>query len=695
MTTPSIILHKGQQEAYDSIKAFLKDDTKSIFILKGYAGTGKTTMISAIIPDITDSGKEAILLAPTGRAAKVLSTKTGHAASTIHSQIYSMDRIKTTLGSEDDKNVDNVQYWFGIKPEEDGDCPERRVFIIDEASMISSKEAFSDRLHFGTDILIEDLMTYAKPLKGSKLIFIGDPAQLPPVTDSHSPALEEEFFTSRGYGVISFELTEVLRQGEGSLILQNAMKIRDLLVSPIRNGLVFDLKDGEVEETDIIGILDKYIETVPQPITGQAVIICYSNSLAKHYNDMIRGRYFPGCNNIQLGDVLQVVKNHYGGIGTDGSPMPSLYNGDFVTVIEASSHIEEMKAPVWTQVGANKARIEVVLKYRDVSILTDQGDVIPLKIFENSLECNESSVSSEEMTAQYISFIMRNKGKSEEELRKAFRTDPYYNALHVKYGYAITGHKSQGGEWDTVFVDYDGRLGLNNDSLRWAYTATTRAARHLYGHMLPNIQPFSGIKIAAITKASKAPAEAIRLKKPGDVVYLPENATNIQKAKCLSVNASLAMSSCTIVRIDTLNYNDKYTILTPGGEETFDMFYGASGIYTTITPRQASTDYTPEILEALRSEQSYEYSDDYIPSLEYLGDLYRKMKSLCDDAGARITNVVEMMDKYRIVYHLKTSGAFSSITLSVKANGKVTSAMPSSDLGAEDTILNAILENLK
>ena len=287
------------------------------------------------------------------------------------------------------------------------------------------------------------------------------------------------------------------------------------------------------------------------------------------------------------------------------------------------------------------------------------------------------------------------KGKSEEELRKAFRTDPYYNALHVKYGYAITGHKSQGGEWDTVFVDYDRRLGLNNDSLRWAYTATTRASKHLYGHMLPNIQPFSGIKIAAITKASKAPAEAIRLNNPGDVVYLPENATNIQKAKCLSVKAALAMSSCTIVRIDTLNYNDRYTIHTPGGEETFDMFYGASGIYTTITPRQASTDYTPEILEALRSEQSYEYSDDYVPSLDHLGDLYRKMKSLCDDAGARITNVVEMMDKYRIVYHLKTSGAFSSITLSVKANGKVTSALPSSDLGAEDTILNAILENLK
>ena len=253
----------GQQKtAFETINTFVQDSDTPIFILKGYAGTGKTTMIKALIPFLQEKGKIVNLMAPTGRAAKILREKTGYSACTIHRGIYAFQDMKAVRHDETgeliltnhtlnnpyirSKGSDDLQFWFAIKQLEPNNDPAKNIYIIDESSMISSQPAYSETLHFGSDILIDDLMTFIKPHLGGKIIFVGDPAQLPPVGDNRSVALEESYFKEKKLATMSYELTDVLRQEGESAILNNAMKIRDLLQSEHRNQLCFERKQGEI-----------------------------------------------------------------------------------------------------------------------------------------------------------------------------------------------------------------------------------------------------------------------------------------------------------------------------------------------------------------------------------------------------------------------------------------------------------------
>ena len=182
------------------------------------------------------------------------------------------------------KGSDDLQFWFDIIKLEPGDDPSKNIYIIDESSMISSMPSNSETLHFGTDILINDLLTYAQLNLGGKIIFVGDPAQLPPVGDNKSVALDESYFKNKSFGVASFELTEVLRQSGDSSILKNAMMIRDLLKSDCRNKLAFERKQGEVEDILSEQVIESFYENSPNPQIGESIILCYTNSLAKEYN---------------------------------------------------------------------------------------------------------------------------------------------------------------------------------------------------------------------------------------------------------------------------------------------------------------------------------------------------------------------------------------------------------------------------
>ena len=205
-----MVLTTQQQKVLDSINAFLNSDV-SIFILKGYAGTGKTTMISHIIDEVTKINKMPILMAPTGRAARVLESKTKKEASTIHRRIYELDTIETQEDSDD------IRYIFPLKEEEYK--AKDHICIVDESSMIGTREVHNELFEFGTGSLLNDLLTYVAPHRGGKVIFIGDPMQLPPVGDNTSNALDEKFFSEHGLKVTTCELTEVVRQNEGSAIL--------------------------------------------------------------------------------------------------------------------------------------------------------------------------------------------------------------------------------------------------------------------------------------------------------------------------------------------------------------------------------------------------------------------------------------------------------------------------------------------
>lgn len=418
-------LFPQQELALFAIKVFLNNESQQVFILRGYAGTGKTTMIKAFLPLLQEQSKVGILMAPTGRAAKVLAEKTEHEASTIHHVIYEYAKMHAvrhdkdgnliTTSHDDDrsKGDDALQFWFQIRKQEPNDDPSKRVLIVDESSMISSHFTSGETLHFGTDIMINDLLTYANLGLGGKIIFIGDPAQLPPVGDNCSVALKESFFSNKGLNVSSFELTDVIRQSYQSIILKDAMMVRDLLNATERNALCFERKDGEVMDITQPAVVDTFCKTVPSPKIGDAVVICYSNSLVKDYNDAIRRLYFPDSNCIVAGDILQVVRNNVNThLGIE------LYNGDFVRVLEVSSQTETLSAPVWKGINGERSQIKISITFRDVTLQTENGQQIKCKIVDSLLNSRDRNLNGLETVALYINFRMRNPGLKKK--RKLF-----------------------------------------------------------------------------------------------------------------------------------------------------------------------------------------------------------------------------------------------------------------------------------
>ena len=680
---------------------FIKDEEDSIFILKGYAGTGKTTMLRHIVPAIEKLGKKAMLMAPTGRAAKMLREKSGFGAQTIHKCIYSSKDFSVVCHDKDGKvipvatvekegmkshGVDEIHYYFDIKKVEEPYGPNQLVIIVDEASMVGSRKTSGELLHFGTDVLLDDLLTYANTCKGTKIIFVGDPAQLPPVGDNVSAALDQSYFMAKRIGVRSYTLTEVLRQDGESAILNNAMKVRNLLNSTERNELTFDIKQGDVEQITQAETIDKFIEQQPLPEIGKAIVVCFSNARVKEYNDHIRERYYPGEKSIVAGDVLQVVRNNY-------FFQETLYNGDFVKVLSIDGPIATHTAPVWVQRGGKRERVHISIDFVPLTILTESGTEIKCCIIDNLLKSPEAALSPEQNTALFVDYLIRKRQLSKElgidKLTSDMLGDLYLNAVHAKFGYAITGHKSQGGEWHTAFVDYTGRKGLDNESLRWVYTATTRASHMLYGVNMPNVTPLSRLKFNQITRLSSP--------LPGALSYadvecpLMPNAQSFQKIKCNAIGKELTKSNCKISSIRQMQYADRYEIITPEGPITVDLRYNKDGIYTGHNMLQRN-DYSQVVLDAIDSKFDAEYKVDYQPSTESLRKLDSKVTSLCDELGITITNV--LCRDWNVTYCLITSGKFSHIQFFYNAKGFITHGMPASDLGGEDEKLSELIKRL-
>ena len=268
-----MILTEQQEQAMRMIKKFIADKDSQVFILKGYAGTGKTTLIRSITDYISTQSLHVQLMAPTGRAAKILRSKLqNYDASTIHKSIYKFSHliVEETEGT--------LKYVFPLKDNHD-----RIICIIDEASMISSRKSNNELFQFGTGILINDLLSYARLNFGGKIIFIGDPMQLPPVGDNRSVALDETYFHELKMNVYSYELTDIVRQDKDSCILSNATMIRELIQQKERNHLVFKKKEHEVMDIGAMKVAEKYCEDTER----LSAIVCFSNQQASDYNTAI------------------------------------------------------------------------------------------------------------------------------------------------------------------------------------------------------------------------------------------------------------------------------------------------------------------------------------------------------------------------------------------------------------------------
>jgi exodeoxyribonuclease-5 len=426
----------------------LEDIDKPTLLLKGYAGTGKTTIISALVKTLPLFNYKYVLIAPTGRAAKVMSNYAKKLALTVHKKIY---KQTAEQGSED----------FEFKLQKN--YHHKTLFIIDEASMLTNDPGGG---HGG---LLNDIYQYVFQNDGNKVIFVGDNAQLPPVGKLESPALDARFLQSVfGATVVETELTEVMRQVEGSGILINATNLRQQLAQK-----TVEIKFSTQSFNDIFRMTGERLEdglryAYDKYGVENSIIICRSNKMAVQYNEYIRRQIHFMDSELEVGDMLMIVRNNYV-FQNDDTPGGFLANGDFMEVLKVIN-FEEMY-------GCRFADLEVRM--------TDYDDHpnLQVKVMLDTLHSETPSLSNQAYRQLYEQVREDYQDlSSKKELKEALRKDPFLNALQVKFAYALTCHKSQGGQWQAVFVD-QGYLTdemVNTEYLRWLYTAITRASDQLF-----------------------------------------------------------------------------------------------------------------------------------------------------------------------------------------------------------------------
>lgn len=449
----------GQRDFCASMAQFLFDsDPRATFLLKGYAGTGKTSLVSALIQVLPQLRVHSVLLAPTGRAAKVLSGYSKRTAFTIHKKIYmtaadASGKIRTV------RAINKHAYT---------------LFVVDEASMIGLESLSTHKS------LLEDLIDYVYEGNHCRLMLIGDTAQLPPVGQSESPALDEQYLSAAfGLNVYSLQLTEVVRQQQMSGILMNATTLRSqvatLLEGEEASLPLFDLAAA----SDVVRLQgEDLMETLYREYSNysleQVAVICRSNKRANLFNQGIRNSVLFREEEVNAGDFLMVVKNNYYWLDSESS-IGFIANGDIVEVLSVRN-VQELYG----------------FRFADATLrFVDYPDEEPrdCKLLLSTLYSESPSLTAEEANRLFNNVMedyadLPNKADRLRELRQ----NPYYNALQVKFAYALTCHKTQGGQWNTVIID-QGFLGdnpLDRDYLRWLYTAFTRATDRVY---LLNFEP--------------------------------------------------------------------------------------------------------------------------------------------------------------------------------------------------------------
>ena len=433
-------------------KFLLSKNYEELFLLKGYAGTGKTSIVGTLVKNSWKINKNLVLLAPTGRAAKVISNYSNKEAFTIHKKIY---YPKSKKGG-------------GISFSLQKNKHKNTIFIVDESSMIP--DTSPDSILFDKGSLLSDLIQYVYSGHQCKLILIGDTAQLPPIKLDISPALDkstlENYFNKK---VVTIELDEVVRQEKGSGILWNASIIRQSLEDEFYDTFKFEKENfpdiiRPYDGQELMSALeDSYLNSGDE----ESVFIVRSNKRAFLYNQNIRSRILYKEEELSVGDHLMVVKNNYFWLETT-SEAGFIANGDIIEILEIYS-IKELYGFKFATVNVKMIDYPRMAAFETVLILDTLSSEIASLSFEDSNKLYQEVLKDyEHETSKYKKFL-------------SVKKNIYFNALQVKFSYAITCHKSQGGQWDTVFVEQPYLPnGIDKDYLRWLYTAITRAKKKLY-----------------------------------------------------------------------------------------------------------------------------------------------------------------------------------------------------------------------
>lgn len=673
----TLSLTTQQLEAFRNIRDFLETPDVPAFILTGYAGTGKTFLVKKILDYVLSEKKAVYLMAPTGRAARILSDKTGNIATTVHRGIYQFEK-------EELDTIDAYQIFFRIA---ENKAPDHSVYIIDEASMVSDVAANQEIMKFGSGRLLHDLISFCNlTTTNRKIIFCGDPAQLPPVGMSTSPALNAGYLKSTfGLQAREAELSEIVRQQAGNSILALASNLRDQISMKYPDRVHICADGRDVGERPLSDLRNDFAATLREYLFPETVWICHTNKASDMVNKDIRNclGLFQGM--VQDNELLLVTQNNY-------ANDILLMNGDLVRVSEASDLVEKFEVVFNYR---DKKGVRKKLLFRDISIVhpSNPGQPLRIKLLENSLTDPESNLLN---TAMFV--LCR---KQYEPVKNSIDFDsfknknPYMKALHARYGYAITCHKAQGGEWEQVIADFKHASGKYNKAfLQWAYTGVTRAKRKLWVVNPVYADALSGYVVRGITTLKRM-RSAVPLDE--EVIIEDDDPALFHTFPFLKVLhlklQSAAESSGVDAEIKLLNYRVRVTLSKNNSDSVWDITYSQKGLNPVPVLLKSSSD---EFARAARQLVEAALSTDAQP-VDTSGEASRAMmhtllEGICDKLNIRITGF--LIEEWRDIWLLHTDQPGSQLACYYDKNKRYTSIEPGSLTGGNDLKLTQLVREL-
>ena len=718
-------LTDGQQELVASLDTFLRSNDDKVFLLRGYAGTGKTFITKGLTEYFRAIGRNYVLAAPTGKAAKVIANKTRSVAYTLHKVIYSFSNLKEYI-EESVKGSQTYKFYFDLKVN-DGSVD--TVYIVDESSMISDVYNEQEFHRCGSGHLLRDFLKFVNLDHNDhrkKLILIGDDAQLPPVGMKESPALNPKYLR-REYGLnsIDYELTEVLRQKADSGVMHNAIAMRKSMKEGVYNQLDFDMGHPDLEHVDYAELIARYLQTCDNKINGESIIIAHSNADVAAYNTRVREEFFPNCPEICAGDKVMVVANN------DANGF-LISNGDFGQVRQVLGVTEHREVTIKrkSEATGDVEKILVLLRFRDVKVgfrdLEGNTHFFVSKIIENLLYSNNPSLSSDESKAIYLDFCIRN-GKLKpgtKEFIDALRSDLYFNALQLKFGYAITCHKAQGSEWNHVFVKCKTHQNqLCTEYFRWLYTAITRTANRLYLLDEPHIKLGSGIKVIN-SPGRVAPLTAVPQPKPPKIPHIDSivgdlNSTNVVMPIAQSVTVEsgesfgisqdntfllsllrevrerLIANNIEIYDIHHQQYQEAYFFSRETEGARINISYKSNQKVSALTTPQPSklTDELFDLLNSLKGQVIFRESASSSIELEFsepfINEFHQRLLNATSAEEMIISNVEEK--QYSLRYWFQKSGHTAVIDIYYTKNKRFSSCDARRAMSTSDDLVDEAL----
>lgn len=678
-------LTNGQQELVVLLDEFLLNNEANCFLLKGYAGTGKTFLMKGLTDYLDSINRNFRISAPTGRAAKIISQKTKRKAYTIHKSIYSNTDLKEYELVENEEGGETFKYFYDLRINEDAI---NTIYIVDESSMISNDYSEGDFFRFGSGYLLSDLIGFVNCLsfQDRKIIFIGDDAQLPPYSSNFSPALSAGYISDKfQLKVRESELTEVVRQSENSGILENATNLRNSIKNKYFGQIKIDMQHQDTIETKFQDLENKYFSVCTSPNTDNTIFIAHSNKLVKEYNDFVRQHFFPNQKYITKDDKVIVVANNY-------NQFIEVLNGDFGIIKEVSDSPCSRNIPLKEKDKNGKViQKNICLIFREVKIILkdvdDQEHILSCNIVENLLYSDERDLSKDETRALYVDFKNRHRDliPRTPEFKTALREDKYYNALRIKFGYAVTCHKAQGGEWENIFVNFETSTGKSNlDYFRWAYTALTRAKQKIFCINAPNQGIFSNLQLPVQDQSTER----------SDLFILSKEVTEFEIPSYLSFKnpflKNIFYAVWYIIKDQGINldnivpysYRERYSFSDyyNSNRACFDIVYNDKKQISAISLSSEQTEFAIKLDNLLQQlvkkiiiiegEQEIDIMKNEIsfPSEKpFLQEFYNKQKQILDEHNILIENV-EHPD-YHEIYFYKKNGFVAVIKFHYNEKG--------------------------